>query len=71
MDIIKIMQQYHSANETGKRGIEKQVKTMFQLLSDKEKREVQKMFLNSFDDKINQAGALIEEANSKMELAYV
>ena len=65
------MQQYHTANEAGKKGIEKQVKTMFQLLPDKEKREVQKMFLNSLDEKINQAVALIEEANLKMELAYV
>ena len=71
MDIIKIMQQYHTANEAGKKSIEKQAKTIFQLLPDKEKREVQKMFLNSLDEKINQAGALIEEVNLKMELAYV
>ena len=71
MNIIRIMQQYHAANEADKRSIEKQVNTMFQLLPEKEKREVQKMFLNSLDKKINQAGALIEEANFKMELAYV
>ena len=29
------------------------------------------MILNSLDEKINQAVALIEEANFKMELAYV
>ena len=71
MNIIRIMQQYHVANEVDKRSIEKQVKTMFQLLPEKDKREVQKMFLNSLDNKINQAGALIEEANFKMELAYI
>ena len=71
MDIIKILKEYHTATEVEKRNIENQVRITFRSMPDKERKEVQKIFLKSLDDKIDQAEALIEEANLKMELAYV
>ena len=70
MNIIKILQDYHNVPENEKRNIEKQVKMDFQLLSDKEKKEVQRIFLKFLDEKIYEAESLIEEVNYEMELEH-
>ena len=70
MDIIKTFQDFHAATDVEKKIIGRQVKTMFHSLPDNEKKEVQKIFLKSLDNKINEAKALIEEVNLEMELVH-
>ena len=66
MDILKILQDYHTATYLEKKRIENQVRISFRLLPDNEKKEVQMIFLKSLDKKINEAKTLIEEMEFEM-----
>ena len=67
MDIKKIISDYHNASEIDKVLIEKQVEREFSMLSENEKKEVQQIFLESFDNTIEKAKDLLKEINLKIE----
>ena len=71
MDIKKIISDYHNASETDKVLIEKQVEKEFSTLSENEKKEVQQIFLESFDNTMEEAKYILKEVNLKIELERV
>jgi len=62
MNIKQILHDYHHASASEKVTIETLLKFEFQSLSNEEKKEVQKVFLECLDTKINEAKSLIGEA---------
>ena len=71
MDIRKILSDYHQASETKKLEIEKKVKKDFTLLTEDERKEVQRVFLESQDEIIQQGKIAIQELKLKTELERV
>ena len=71
MDINKIISGYHDASEADKVLIEKQVEKEFSTLSENEKKEVQRIFLESLNTVIIKGREALEELKLKTELERV
>jgi len=71
MDIKKILSDYHKASDLEKLEIEESIKNDYALLSDDEKKEVQRIFLESRDEIIRQGKIAIKELTLKSELERV
>ncbi|MCL2651612.1 MAG: DUF5053 domain-containing protein [Candidatus Azobacteroides sp.] len=71
MDIKKIISDYHEASEEKKVQIQNQIKKEFALLSEDEKKEVQRVFLECQDAVIKEGRELIAELKLKNELEHV
>jgi predicted transcriptional regulator len=72
MDIKNLMQQMHDTqSEAEKNRIGEEIKSRFSLLSDSEKKEVQKNFMEGWDAKLKEADALIEKIDIALEIEEI
>jgi hypothetical protein len=71
MDIKKIISDYHVATESRKAEIRENLKNDFLLLSENEKKEVQRIFLESQNALIVEGREALEELKLKTELERV
>jgi len=71
MDIKKIISEYHDSSESQKAKIRKKLKNDFLLLSEDEKKEAQRVFLECQDAVIREGRELIAELKLKTELKRV
>jgi hypothetical protein len=71
MDIKKVISEYHDASESKKAEIRERLKNDFSLLSDNEKKEVQRTFLESQDTVIREGKEAIGELKLYAELERV
>jgi len=71
MDIKKIISDYHVATESKKTEIRENLKNDFLLLSENEKKEVQRIFLESQNAIIIEGREALEELKLKTELERV
>jgi len=71
MDIKRIISDYHDASDSQKAEIRKKLKNDFSSLSEDEKKEVQRVFLESQDAVIREGRELIAELKLKKELEHV
>jgi predicted transcriptional regulator len=72
MDIKNLMQQMHEAqSEEEKNRIGEEIKSRFSLLSDSEKKEVQKNFMQGLDAKLKEADALIAKIDIALEIEEI
>ena len=71
MDIKKIILDYHDSSESQKKEIRKKLKNDFLLLSEDEKKDVQRIFLESQDAVIKEGKELLAELRLKKELESV
>jgi hypothetical protein len=71
MDIKKIISDYNNASESDKVTIKENLRTEFSFLSEDEKKEVQRMFMEGLNDTIEEAKDVLKEVNLKIELERV
>ena len=71
MDIKKIISEYNNASEYQKETIRENLKNEFSLLSENEKKEVQRIFLESRDTVFREGKEAIRELELKSELERV
>ena len=71
MDIKKIISEYNNASESQKETIRENLKSDFSLLSENEKKEVQRIFLESRDAVIREGKEAMHELKLKSELERV
>jgi len=67
MDILKIISNYHNASESKKAEISKKLEMDFSLLTEKEKREVQRIFLESQEAVIQEGKRALSELKLKRD----
>ena len=71
MDIKTIMSDYHNASESKKAEIRENLKKEFALLSENEKNEVQRIFLESRNEILHEGNEVLKELKLKNELKRV
>jgi hypothetical protein len=71
MDIKKNISEYNQSSESNKAEIREKLKNDFSLLSENEKKEVQRIFLESQNDVINEGKIALQELKLKTELERV
>ena len=72
MNIKNLMQELHdSSTEKEKQIVEGKIKLQFSLLSESEKKEVQKHFMEGLDEKLSQANSIIKKADDFLEIAEI
>jgi hypothetical protein len=71
MDIKKIISDYHEASAAKKTEIKEKLKREFLSLSEEEKKEVQRIFLESRDAVIREGKSAVEELKLKTELEHI
>ena len=71
MDIKKIMSEYHDASESEKAIMREKIGNDFSLLSEDEKKEVQRIFLESLDAVIEEGKEALSELKLKTKLEKV
>ena len=71
MDIKKIISNYHNASESKKAEIREKLKNDFSLLTENEKKEVQRIFLESQEAVIQEGKEALGELKLKVELERV
>ncbi|MDR2232891.1 MAG: DUF5053 domain-containing protein [Tannerella sp.] len=71
MNIRATISDYHSASESQRNLIREKLGNDFQQLSDEEKKEVQRVFIESQHELIEEGKAVIEELKLKTELEKV
>lgn len=65
------MQQMHDASDQEKKIIEKKIQSQFSALSDVEKEEVRKEFLEGWDEKLAEADRLINRIDIALEISEI
>jgi len=68
MDIQKIISNYHNASASRKAEIRKNLENEFSLLTESEKKEVQRLFLESQETVIQEGREALRELKLKTEL---
>jgi hypothetical protein len=71
MDIKQIISDYHKASDLEKKGIEEKLKREFASLPENEKKEVQRIFLESQNGVIQEAQEALTELKLQKELEQV
>jgi len=71
MDIKKIISDYHGSSDSQKAEIREKLKNEFSLLPENEKEEVQRIFLESQNEVIEEGKEALQELKLKIELERV
>ena len=72
MNIQELMQKMHNASsEQEKKQIEEEIKLLFSSLSDTEKKEVQKLFLQELDRKLDETDRVIKKIDIALEISEI
>ena len=71
MDIKRIIYNYHSASESEKAEIRENLEHDFSLLSENEKKEVQRIFIECQDALIQEGKEALKELKQKTELERI
>jgi hypothetical protein len=71
MDIKQLISDYHQASKSDKANIEKKITSEFSLLTENEKKEVRRIFIESRDKVVEEAKEALAELNLKNELEQI